>query len=135
MRSFVAVGLGREPAPDQTTACKLRHLLERHGLGERVFAEVNRYLAARGSKLGTGTIVDATILHAPSSTKNRTGARDPDMHQTCKGNQWYFCMKARIRVDAETKLIHSVTAIAANVADSRMLPALLHGAETAVWGE
>ena len=135
MRSFVGVDLGREPAPDETTVCKFRHLLERHGLGAKLFARVNGYLAAHGFKIGTGTIVDATLIAAPCSTKNKNGARDPEMHQVRKGNQWYFGMKAHVGVDAETKLIHAVEATAANVADSRVLPALLHGDETAVWGD
>ena len=135
MRSFVGIDLGREPAPDETTVCKFRHLLERHGLGERLFARVNAYLAAHGLKVGTGTIVDATLLGAPSSTKNQSGQRDPEMHQTRKGKQWHFGMKAHIGVDAGTKLVHSVVATAANVADSRVLPALLHGNETQVWGD
>ena len=135
MRSFVGIDLGREPAPDETTVCKFRHLLERHQLGRRIFAEVNGYLERHGLKIGTGTIVDATLLQAPSSTKNKSGARDPEMHQVRKGRQWYFGMKAHVGVDAETKLIHSVAATAANVADSRMLPELLHGEETEVWGD
>ena len=135
MRSFVGVDLGREPAPDETTVLKFRHLLERHGLGAKLFARVNGYLAAHGFKIGTGTIVDATLIAAPSSTKNKAGARDPEMHQVRKGKQWHFGMKAHVGVDAETKLIHSVEATAANVADSRVLPALLHGEETAVWGD
>ena len=135
MRSFVGIDLGREPAPDETTVRKFRHLLERPGLGERIFAEVNGYLDRHGWKVGTGAIVDATILHAPSSTKNQSGERDPEMHQVRKGKQGYFGMKAHVGVDAETKLIHSIQATAANVADSRMLGALLHGNETAVWGD
>ena len=135
MRGFVGIDLGREPAPDETTVCKFRHLLERHELGRRIFAQVNRYLAQHGLKIGTGTIVDATILHAPSSTDNTSGERDPEMHQVRKGRQWYFGMKAHVGVDAETKLIHAVAATAANVSDCRMLPALLHGKETAVWGD
>jgi IS5 family transposase len=135
MRGFVGIDLGREPAPDETTVCKFRHLLERHGLGWRIFAQVNGYLEGHGLKIGTGTIVDATILHAPSSTKNKDEQRDPEMHQVKKGNQWYFGMKAHVGVDAETKLIHSIAATAANVADCRVLPALLHGNETAVWGD
>ncbi len=135
MRSFVGIDLGREPAPDETTVCKFRHLLERHQLGRRIFAEVNGYLERHGLKIGTGTIVDATLLQAPSSTKNKSGQRDPEMHQVRKGRQWYFGMKAHVGVDAETKLIHSVAATAANVADSRMLPELLHGEETEVWGD
>jgi len=135
MRSFVGVDLGREPAPDETTVCKFRHLLERHELGKRLFERVNSYLAAHGFKIGTGTIVDATLIAAPSSTKNKAGQRDPEMHQVKKGKQWHFGMKAHVGVDAETKLIHSVAATAANVADSRVLPELLHGEETAVWGD
>ena len=135
MRGFVGIDLGREPAPDETTVCKFRHLLERHELGKRIFAEVNGYLDRHGLKIGTGTIVDATILHAPSSTKNKTGERDPEMHQTKKGKQWYFGMKAHVGVDADSKLIHAVEATAANVADCRMLGALLHGNETDVWGD
>ncbi len=127
MRNFVGIDLGREPAPDKTTVCKFRHLLERHGLGRKMLSKVNGYLDRHGLKVGTGTIVDATILAAPSSTKNRDQKRDPEMHQVKKGNQWYFGMKAHVGVDAETKLIHSVEATAANVADSRMLPELLHG--------
>lgn len=108
---------------------------ERHGLGAKIFARVNGYLERHGMKIGTGTIVDATILAAPSSTKNKSGARDPQMHQTRKGNEWHFGMKAHVGVDADTKLVHSVEATAANVADSKMLGALLHGEETAVWGD
>jgi IS5 family transposase len=135
MRSFVGIDLGREPAPDETTVCKFRHLLERHGLGKQMLTAVNAYLAKHGLKIGTGTIVDATILHAPSSTKNKLEQRDPEMHQVKKGNQWYFGMKAHVGVDAGTKLIHSVEATAANVSDSRMLADLLHGDETDVWGD
>jgi IS5 family transposase len=135
MRGFVRIDLGNEPAPDETTVCNFRHLLERHRLGERIFAQVNGYLDRHGFKIGTGTIVDATLVHAPSSTKNKSGERDPQMHQVKKGNQWYFGMKAHVGVDAGTKLIHSVAATAANVADNKMLPQLLHGKETAVWGD
>ena len=135
MRNFAGIDLGREPAPDETTVCKFRHLLERHGLGRKMLSEVNGYLERHGLKIGTGTIVDATLLHAPSSTKNKSGARDPEMHQVKKGNQWYFGMKAHVGVDNKTKLIHSVAATAANVADSRMLAELLHGEETDVWGD
>jgi IS5 family transposase len=135
MRRFVGIDLGREPAPDETTVCKFRHLLEREGLGRKMLAQVNGYLERHGLKVGTGTIVDATIVAAPSSTKNKGRKRDPEMHQVKKGNQWHFGMKAHVGVDAETKLIHSVEATAANVADSRVLPELLHGAETDVWGD
>jgi transposase, IS5 family len=132
---FVDIDLGREPVPDETTVCKFRHLLEQHNLGARVFERVQEHLQERGLKIGTGTIVDATILHAPSSTKNREQKRDPEMHQTRKGNQWYFGMKAHVGVDSKSKLIHAVVATAANVADSQVLPDLLHGDETRVWGD
>ena len=135
MRHFVGIDLGCEPVPDETTLCKFRHMLERHGLGAKIFARVNGHLESRGVKLGTGTIVDATLIAAPSSTKNKSGERDPEMHQTRKGKQWHFGMKAHIGVDAETKLVHSVMATAANVADAKMLPELLRGNETEVWGD
>ncbi|MBL8072385.1 MAG: IS5 family transposase [Nitrospira sp.] len=135
MRQFVGIDLGREPVPDETTICKFRPLLEAHQVGEQLFARIGAYLAAQGMKVSQGTIVDATILTAPSSTKNRRKERDPEMHQTKKGNQWYFGMKAHIGVDSRTKLIHSVAATAANVHDSQVLPDLLHGQETRVWGD
>ena len=135
MRRFVGIDLGREPAPDETTVCKFRHLLEAHNLGDQLFVLINAYLQENGLKVSTGTIVDATIIDAPSSTKNKDGERDPEMHQTRKGNQWYFGMKAHIGVDSQTKLIHSVAATAANVHDSQLLGDLLHGEETRVWGD
>ena len=135
MRRFVGIDLGWEPAPDETTICKFRHLMERHHLGDRLFGLVNGYLAENGLKVNRGTIVDASIIDAPSSTKNRKKERDPEMHQTRKGQQWYFGMKAHIGVDSRSKLIHSVVATSANVHDSRVLPDLLHGDETRVWGD
>jgi len=135
MRQFVGIDLGREPVPDETTVCKFRHLLEEHQLGEQILGTVNLHLQGRGVRITTGTIVDATILHAPSSTKNREQQRDPEMHQTKKGNQWYFGMKAHVGVDSKTKIIHTAVATAANVADSTVLPDLLHGEETRVWGD
>ena len=135
MRRFVGIDLGREPAPDETTICKFRHLMERHNLGDRLFGLVNVYLAENGLKVSRGTIVDASIIDAPSSTKNRKKERDPEMHSTRKGRQWYFGMKAHIGVDSGSKLIHSVVATPANVHDSRVLPDLLHGDETRVWGD
>ena len=135
MRQFVGIDLGREPVPDETTVCKFRHLLEEHALGGEMLETVNLYLQSRGVRITTGTIVDATIIHAPSSTKNREGQRDPEMHQTKKGQQWYFGMKAHVGVDSKTKMIHRVVATAANVADVRVLPELLHGEETRVWGD
>jgi IS5 family transposase len=135
MRQFVGIDLGHEPVPDETTACKFRHLLEEHQLGEQILGTVNLHLQAQGVRITTGTIVDATILHAPSSTKNREQQRDPEMHQSKKGNQWYFGMKAHVGVDSKTKIIHTAVATAANVADSTVLPDLLHGEETRVWGD
>jgi transposase, IS5 family len=135
MRRFVGIDLGREPAPDETTVCKFRHLIERQGLAQKMFRSVNRYLSERGLRLSSGSIVDATIIQAPSSTKNKENKRDPEMHQTRKGNQWYFGMKAHIGVDSRTRLIHSVATTPANVHDSQMLEHLLHGHETRVWGD
>jgi IS5 family transposase len=135
MRAFVGIDLGREPVPDETTVCKFRHLLEEHGLAHALFEAVARHLRAHGLTVSTGTIVDATIIAAPSSTKNATGTRDPEMHQTRKGQQWYFGMKAHLGVDSRNKLIHSVVATAANVHDSQALPWLLHGDERRVWGD
>jgi IS5 family transposase len=135
MREFVGIDLGREPAPDETTVCKFRHLLEQHALGGAILRTVNSHLARQGFKVTTGTIVDATLISAPSSTRNQDGERDPEMRQTKKGNTWHFGMKAHIGVDSATKIIHSVAATAANVHDSQLLPALLHGAETRVWGD
>jgi IS5 family transposase len=135
MREFVGIDLGREPVPDETTVCKFRHLLEEHKIGAAMLGTVNEHLQKRGVRISTGTIVDATIIHAPSSTKNEKQQRDPEMHQTKKGRQWYFGMKAHVGVDSKTKLIHSAVATAANVADSAVLPDLLHGEETKVWGD
>ena len=135
LRQFVGVDLGREPVPDETTICKFRHLMEKHNLGDQLFHLVNQYLKENGMKVSRGTIVDASIINAPSSTKNKKKERDPDMHQTRKGNQWHFGMKAHIGVDSRTKLIHSVVATSANVHDSQVLADLLHGEETRVWGD
>jgi IS5 family transposase len=135
MRQFVGIDLGREPAPDETTILRFRHLLESHDLGRQLFAAVGTHLQAQGLKIATGTIVDATIISAPPSTKNADKARDPEMKPTQKNQQWFFGMKAHVGVDSKTKLIHSVAATAANVADSSVLPVLLHGSETRVWGD
>lgn len=135
LRQFVGIDLGREPVPDETTICMFRHLLEAHQLGEQLFVRIREHWVKQGLQVSRGTIVDATIIAAPSSTKNRTKERDPERHQTKKGNQWYFGMKAHIGVDRRTKRIHSVAATAANVHDSQMLPRLLHGQETRVWGD
>ena len=135
MRAFAGIDLGREAAPDETTICKFRHLIEVHGLGGKILQSVNGHLQAKGVKIGNGTIVDATIISAPSSTKNASGERDPEMHQVKKGNQWHFGMKAHIGVDSAEKIIHAVAATPANVHDSQMIGDLLHGGETIVWGD
>ncbi len=135
MRGFVGIDLGREPVPDETTVCKFRHLLEEHQLGGQMLEAVNLHLQSRGVRITTGTIVDATIIHAPSSTKNREQQRDPEMHPTRKGKQWYFGMKAHVGVDSKTKLIHTALVTPAHVADATVLPELLHGEETRVWGD
>ena len=134
VRRFVGLRL-TEALPDETTILNFRHLLEKHGLGEGLFEEINAHLASRGYRLRTGTIVDASIIDAPSSTKNRRRARDPEMHQTKKGKQWYFGMKAHIGVDAGSGLAHSLTTTAANASDVTQAGALLHGAETTAWGD
>jgi transposase, IS5 family len=135
LRQFAGIDLGGEPVPDETTVCKFRHLLEEHHLGEEILGTVNLHLQAKGVRITTGTIVDATIIHAPSSTKNRDQSRDPEMHQTRKGKQWYFGMKAHVGVDSKTKIIHTAVATAANVSDVAILPDLLHGEERRVWGD
>jgi IS5 family transposase len=135
LREFVGVDLGKEPVPDETTVCKFRHLLEEHALGGEMLETVNLHLQSKGVRIAKGTIVEATIIHAPSSTKNAQQERDPEMRQTKKGNQWYFGMKAHVGVDSKTKIIHTAVATAANVADAKVLPELLHGEETRVWGD
>ncbi|MEP0764461.1 MAG: IS5 family transposase, partial [Chloroflexota bacterium] len=135
MRSFVGIDLGREPVPDETTVMRFRHLLERHKLGERIFEAVGRVLVERGLRLSRGTIVDATIIAAPSSTKNARGERDPEMHQTKKGNEWHFGMKAHVGVDSQSKVIHSVVVTPANTADCKLLDQLLLGHERRVYGD
>src|SRR5450432_163039 len=135
LQRFAGVDLGVAAAPDETTILRFRHLLEQHDLCGEMLMTVNRYLETKGIRITTGTIVDATIIHAPSSTKNSTGERDPEMHQTKKGNQWYFGLKAHIGVDSREGVVHSVCTSAANVADMHMLPDLLHGEERKVWGD
>jgi len=132
MRSFVGIDLGVENVPDATTLLKFRHLLERHELTKRIFAEVGVLLAERKLLMREGTLVDATIIAAPSSTKNKQGERDPAMRQTKKGNQWHFGMKAHIGADAQSGLVHSVTGTAANEADISQTQHLLHGEEKIV---
>jgi len=135
LRRFVGIDLGRERVPDATTLLKFRRLLEKHKLGEALFAKVGEILQANGMKVGTGTIVDATIIGAPSSTKNADKQRDPEMHQTRKGQQWFFGMKLHIGVDSESGLAHSAVVTAANVHDKHPLPDLLHGQEQRVYGD
>ena len=133
LRRFVGIDLSREDAPDATTLLQFRRLLETHRLTEKLFSCINGQLAAQGLLLKVGTIADATILSAPSSTKNREKARDPEMHQTKKGNQYYFGMKAHIGVDSQSGLVHTVTGTAAHVADITETEKLLHGEEQVVF--
>lgn len=135
LRSFAGVDLGRAAVPDETTILNFRHLLDQHDLCGKILDVVNWYLDSKGIRISTGTIVDATIISAPSSTKNSKKARDPEMHQTRKGNQWYFGAKAHIGVDSKSGVIHSVCTSAASVSDVHMLPDLLHGEEKKVWGD
>ena len=135
LRRFVGIDLGRERVPDGTTLLKFRRLLNTHRLGEQLFAKVGEILQERGVKVGTGTIVDATIIGAPSSTKNEDKARDPEMHQTRKGQQWHFGMKLHIGVDSQTGLAHSAAVTPANTHDKHPLPDLLHGNEQRVYGD
>ena len=130
LRQFA--GLSLERIPDETTILNFRRLLEKHELAAGILAVINGYLGDRGLSLRQGTIVDATLIHAPSSTKNKDGKRDPEMHQTKKGNQYYFGMKAHIGVDEESGLVHSVVGTAANVADVTQVDKLLHGVENVV---
>ena len=134
-RDFCRIDLGRERVPDATTLLNFRHLLEQKDLGAALFAKVGELLLANGLKLSGGTIVDATIIAAPSSTKNADKARDPEMQQTKKGNQWHFGMKVHIGVDSRHGLTHSVSITPANVHDSQELPNLLHGSETRLYGD
>ena len=135
IRGFVRIDLSREAAPDATTLLKFRRLLETHKLTERVFATINGYLAAKGLMLKEGTVVDATIIAAPSSTKNQSGQRDPEMHQTKKGNQWHFGMKMHIGADASSGLTHTLITTPANVNDVTQGHALLHGEERVVFAD
>jgi transposase, IS5 family len=135
LRRFAGVDLGRAAAPDETTILRFRRLLEQHELCGQILDTVNHYLASKGLRIATGTIVDATIIAAPSSTKNSKKERDPEMHQTRKGNQWFFGAKAHIGVDSKAGIVHSVCTSAASVSDVHMLPDLLHGNEKKVWGD
>jgi IS5 family transposase len=135
LRRFVGIDLGCERVPDATTLLGFRRKIEDNKLGEALFAKVGEVMQSRGLSVGKGTIVDATIIAAPSSTKNASGQRDPEMHQTKKGNQWHFGMKLHIGVDSDSGLAHSAVVTAANVHDKHPLPQLLHGAEKEVHGD
>jgi len=134
LRTFARLSLA-EAIPDETTILNFRHLLEEYELAEDILKLVNTHLARKGLLLKRGSIVDATIIAAPSSTKNADGERDPEMHQTKKGNQWHFGMKAHIGVDAESGLVHTVTTTAANEADVNQVADLLHGKEEYVYAD
>jgi transposase, IS5 family len=133
MRRFAGLRLDR--IPDETTILNFRHLLERHGLGEKLFKKINNHLDNHGLVLREGSIVDATIISAPSSTKNSQGSRDPEMHQVKKGNEWHFGMKLHIGVDDTLGLIHSIQTTPANSHDVTVADKLLHGSEQRVWGD
>lgn len=135
IRRFVGIDLAREAAPDATTLLKFRRLLETQGLSRVIFETIRDHLAREGLLLREGTLVDATLIAAPPSTKNRDRARDPDMHQAKKGNQWHFGMKAHIGVDADSGLVHTVIGTAANVNDVTQAGALLHGQEADVFAD
>ena len=134
VRRFAGLRLS-EPIPDGSTILHCRHLLERHELGQGLFEEIKSHLAEQGVRPREGTIVDATIIEAPSSTKNRAGQRDPEMWQVKKGNQYHFGMKLHIGVDAETGLVHSLGTTSANVYDVTEAHRLLHGEEQQVGGD
>jgi IS5 family transposase len=135
IRRFVGIDLNREAAPDATTLLKFRHLLDAHQLTASIFSAINAHLAEKGLFLREGTIVDATLIAAPPSTKNKAGKRDPEMHQSQKGNQWHFGMKAHIGVDANSGLVHTLIGTAGNVHDITQAQALLHGDETDAFGD
>ena len=135
MARFAGIELGQDPVPDETTILKFRHLLEKRNLAKSMFAAVGRHLEERGLLLREGTIVDATLIEAPTSTKNKDNKRDPDMTSTKKGNQWYFGMKAHTGTDPKSRTVHTVVATTASVHDSQVMDDLLHGQEKAVYGD
>src|SRR3954462_9273116 len=135
LRGFAGIALTRDPVPDATTVLHFRHWLERHDFTKGLFDEVGAMLEERGLLMRHGTIVDATIIAAPSSTKNKHQSRDPEMHQTKKGNQWYFGMKAHIGVDVASGLVHTVVGTAANEADVTQTAKLMHGQEEDMFGD
>ncbi len=135
LRGFVGIDLTVAGVPEETTILNFRHWLERHELSQALFAEVSAMLEARGLLMRQGTIVDATIIAAPPSTKNKSKSRDPEMHQTRKGNQWHFGMKAHIGVDVASGLVHTVKGTAANEADINQMAAVLHGQESDIFAD
>lgn len=134
MRRFAGLRI-TGPLPDETTILKFRHLLEKHDLGKAIFKEVNHHLERAGLMLKEGSIVDATIISAPTSTKNKEGKRDPEMHQTKKGNEWHFGMKMHIGVDESLGVIHSIETTSANEHDITQAKSLLHGEEECCWAD
>ncbi len=134
-RDFAGLDMGEDHLPDESTILRFRHLLEAHNLSVQILATVNAMLTAKGLLLKQGTVVDATLIAAPTSTKNSTGTRDPEMHQTKKGNQWHHGMKAHIGTDADQGLVHSVATTAANAHDITQAHALLHGEEIDVFAD
>lgn len=134
-REFAGLDMGEDHLPDESTILRFRHLLEAHSLSVQILATINATLLAKGLLLKQGTVVDATLIAAPSSTKNQDGERDPEMHQTKKGNQWHFGMKAHAGVDADSGLVHSVATTAANAHDITQAHMLLHGEETDVFAD
>jgi IS5 family transposase len=135
MRRFAGIDLISNRIPDETTILAFRHLLEKQDLGKQIFETVKAHLKANGMAMKQGTIIDATLIAAPSSTKNKKGERDPEMHQTKKGNQWYFGMKVHIGVDKDNGLIHSIETTSANVHDLTPAAELLHGEENVVYAD
>ncbi len=135
LRRFAGLDAFEDVMPDESTILRFRHLLEKHDLAVAIFAEVNAVLSEKGFSMKRGTVVDATLIAAPSSTKNEDKKRDPEMTQTKKGNQWHFGMKAHIGVDAESGLIHTVACTTAKVADITMMESCLHGEEAIVFGD
>jgi IS5 family transposase len=133
LRNFMDIDLSRQSVPDATTLMGFRHLLEANDLPQALLVEVNALLIERGLLMSQGTLVDATLIAAPSSTKNQKHARDPEMHQTKKGNQWHFGLKAHIGVDRDSGLVHTLVTTAANVSDISQTAALLHGQEQEAW--
>lgn len=134
-RDFAGLGGWDDRLPDESTILRFRHVLEKNKLAERILATVNLLLGAKGLMLRSGTVVDATLISAPSSTKNASGERDPEMHQSKKGQQWFFGMKAHIGVDADSGLVHTVRGTSGNVNDVVEANSLLHGQETDVFAD